>query len=80
MSKKAKSSSEVEVDIIVAKKEVKKAPVKKAMKVGDISKCGQWEVKAIGETVDLMPSKSNKSAFGIATKIVADAEAMMVQL
>ena len=76
MSKKAKSSSEVEVDIIVAKK----APVKKAMKVGDISKCGQWEVKAIGETVDLMPSKSNKSAFGIATKTVADAEAMMVQL
>ena len=78
MSKKIKSSSEVEVDIIVAKKEVKEAPVKEAMKVGDISKCGQWEVKAIGETVDVMPSKSNKNAFGVATKTVAEAEAMMV--
>jgi hypothetical protein len=78
MSKKIKSSSEVEVDRIVEKKEVKKAPVKQAMKVGDISKCGQWEVKTIGKEVDLIPSKINKSAFGVATKTVADAEAMMV--
>lgn len=78
MSKPIKSSSEVEIDKIVEKKEVKKAPVKKAMKVGDISKCGGWEVKSIGECVDMAPSKDNKDAFGVATKTVADAEAMMV--
>jgi len=78
MSKSIKSSSEVEIDKIVEKKEVKKAPVKKAMKVGDISKCGGWEVKSIGEYVDMVPSKDNKTAFGVATKTVADAEAMMV--
>jgi len=48
------------------------------MKVGDISKCGGWEVKSIGEYVDMVPSKDNKDAFGVATKTVADAEAMMV--
>lgn len=80
MSNKAKSSSEVELDIIV-EKEAKKAPakpVKKEMKVGDISKCGKWAVKSIGKYVDMVPAKPNNGVLGVATKTIADAEAMMV--
>jgi len=79
MSKKAKSSSEVELDIIV-EKEVKKAPAKpakKEMKVGDVSKCGMWEIKSIGEYVNLVPSKTNKDGLGVASITLADAESMI---
>ena len=73
MSEKPKSSNEVKVEKSIEKK----APAKKSMKVGDISKCGMWEVKSIGEFVDMVPSKDNKQALGVVTKVVADAEAMM---
>ena len=77
MSKKSKSSSEVELGIIVEKKASAK-PAKKEMKVGDISKCGKWAVKSIGKVVDMVPAKPNNGVLGVATKTIADAEAMMV--
>lgn len=80
----SKSSSEVEIDRMVeAKKPApkkpapKKAPAKE-MKVGDVSKCGNWQVKAITATIDMVPTKNAKNCYGVATITVEAAKSMMV--